>query len=284
MAIRHGRRCRPSCTRPHTVTASVRDSFGSARIDHPGGVGDRPPTVTITAPEDGTLFPVGFATTSRHRHRRERGRPRRGIKWTSDRDGLIGTGRSVITSTLTPGDHHVTAEVKNAEGTAGTAMVTVFIGSAPPQVSTRAGDGGTILEGTPISIGSARDLEDGDISSHLTWTRTAGHARHGAMVPVTLTTIGTHRIARASPTATASRASRKSAHGNKAARSSPSPCPRTGRRSPARSPSQPPRPTTATAISPRPSAGRRTSAARSASAAASTPRASPQASTSSPRR
>jgi hypothetical protein len=134
------------------VTASA-----SLALDHPGRDRRSSADGGHHGAEDGTLFPVGFATTfTATAVDASEGDLAAGLKWTSDRDGLIGTGRSVITSSLTPGrpPHHRRGAER--EGTLGSAMITAFIGSAPPQVSiTAPADGGTIFEGTP-SRSSAR--------------------------------------------------------------------------------------------------------------------------------
>src|SRR5207244_11859701 len=48
----------------HTITATVRNSTGLTGVATVQlTVTDRPPAVTITAPQDGRLFPVHFAAT-----------------------------------------------------------------------------------------------------------------------------------------------------------------------------------------------------------------------------
>ncbi len=55
--------------------------------------------------------------------------------WSSDRDGALGTGRILNTSTLTPGTHQISVKVTNSQGgtrTAGPITITVVV--QPPTV------------------------------------------------------------------------------------------------------------------------------------------------------
>src|SRR3989442_2160440 len=121
----------------HTITATVRNSTGLTGVATMQlTVTDRPPAVTITAPQDGRLFPVHFAAaftaTATDNVDGDLGAA---LVWTSDRDGRLGTGRSITTSSLSVGDHRITPSVTNSLGTAGTPSITVTVGNGPPKAT-----------------------------------------------------------------------------------------------------------------------------------------------------
>lgn len=83
-----------------------------------GVVPRNPPTATITSPNDGAVRlrgqPITFEGTGSD--------PEDGtlegesLVWSSDRDGEIGTGRSVTTSALSSGQHTITLMVTDSDG------------------------------------------------------------------------------------------------------------------------------------------------------------------------
>jgi hypothetical protein len=87
-----------------------------------------PPQVTITSPSDphGTVpgSPVTFAATAVDRKGNDLSHA---LRWTSDRDGLLGSGPGLIVDTLSLGAHTVTATVTDADGLTGSASVRVSI-------------------------------------------------------------------------------------------------------------------------------------------------------------
>lgn len=129
----------------HTVTASVTDSGG---LPGSSGItvtvqGNTPPTVTITAPANGSSFTQGtsvaFSGTATDI---ESGTLTAGLAWTSNLDGAIGTGGS-FSAVLSVGTHTVTASVTDGSGLPGSASISVTV--TPP--------GGT-TEGTFVSNGA----------------------------------------------------------------------------------------------------------------------------------
>jgi hypothetical protein len=82
------------------------------------------PTVTITAPANGSSFTVGvsigFTGTANDT---EDGDLTAALSWTSSLDGSIGTGGSVTTSTLSVGTHTITAEVTDIGGLTGSDQI-----------------------------------------------------------------------------------------------------------------------------------------------------------------
>ena len=85
------------------------------------------PEVVITQPLEGqtstTGTPLSFAGSASDA---EDGDLTAGLSWSSDLDGVIGSGAGFVTSTLSEGTHVVTASVTDGHGMAGEAMVTTI--------------------------------------------------------------------------------------------------------------------------------------------------------------
>jgi hypothetical protein len=101
----------------------------------PPPAGNTAPLVTIGAPANGASFaqgsPVTFTGTASDA---QDGNLTPNLSWTSSRDGLIGTGGSFITSSLSVGTHTVTAAVTDSGGLTGSAVVTVTITAPLPDL------------------------------------------------------------------------------------------------------------------------------------------------------
>jgi hypothetical protein len=99
-----------------------------------------PPSVTITAPADAASFEVGEAVTFSGSATEASGAPLTGaaLVWTSDRDGVLGTGEVVVRTDLSIGAHTVTLTATDADGREGTASVAVEVTepSEPPVLTT----------------------------------------------------------------------------------------------------------------------------------------------------
>ena len=90
------------------------------------------PTVSITSPADGSTFDSGatisFAGSASDT---EDGDLTASLVWTSDiDDGLIGTGGSFST-TLSDGNHTITADVTDSDGATGSASIGITVGTPP---------------------------------------------------------------------------------------------------------------------------------------------------------
>ncbi|MEM8932538.1 MAG: trypsin-like peptidase domain-containing protein, partial [Acidobacteriota bacterium] len=101
------------------------------------GTGNNLPTVTITAPADGTVVDQGvnvtFAGTANDP---EDGDLTSSLAWSSSIDGSIGSGGGFSTSSLTIGVHTVTASVTDSGGASRSGSITLTVkdpNSAGPQ-------------------------------------------------------------------------------------------------------------------------------------------------------
>ncbi len=117
----------------HTLVASVTDSAGATgrasvavTVRRPPA-GDTPPLVAISAPVDGRLFaagqPVTFAGSASDL---EEGVLTGQLVWTSDLDGVLGTG-GTFARPLTVGTHRISAVATDTAGLQGGAQVNVTV-------------------------------------------------------------------------------------------------------------------------------------------------------------
>ncbi len=155
------------------------------------------PTVTITAPADGSSFAEGTSIAfSGSASDLEDGDLTASLSWTSDLDGPIGSGGS-FSATLSVGTHTVNAAVTDSGGLQGSdqIIVTVNANVAPTATITAPANGSSFSEGTSISFtGSASDPEDGDLTSSLAWTSDLdGAIGSGGSFSATLS-VGTHTV------------------------------------------------------------------------------------------
>ena len=156
----------------HTITASVTDSLGATGSHWITLTVNGPPSVTITAPAEGSSTTEGADLTLTASVVDEDDLAA-SLTWTSSLDGPIGTGASVTTAALSIGLHTLTASVTDSRGLPGSDTITVTVNTnATPTVSiTAPADGTTEDTGTSVTFsGSASDPEDGDLTASLTWS------------------------------------------------------------------------------------------------------------------
>ena len=94
-------------------------------------------------------------------------------RWTSDRDGPIGSGRILNTTTLSPGNHAISVQVANSQGgTRAAGPVTISLVIQPPTVRLDGpAEGSSFAADQRINFrGSAFDGKDGDIGAAATWS------------------------------------------------------------------------------------------------------------------
>ncbi len=156
----------------HVITASVTDVGGLSSSDTITLTVNGGPSASITSPADGSSVNVGasvsFVGTASDT---EDGDLTSSLSWTSDLDGAIGTGGSFTTSSLSSGTHVITASVTDAGGLSSSDTITLTVNAAPSASITSPSDGSTFDQGDAISfVGSAIDLEDGDLTAGLTWS------------------------------------------------------------------------------------------------------------------
>lgn len=120
----------------HVITLAARDSQGqegtatvTVRV-----LTNSPPVVTITAPGDGAS--VGDRTGATLQGSAED--PEDGalsgaaLVWSSDVDGVLGTGTSIGSGSLTIGTHTITLTATDTDGATGSANITIAVYDEPP--------------------------------------------------------------------------------------------------------------------------------------------------------
>lgn len=198
-----------------TVTLRARDTDRAAgnystdrlsvyriEINSSGDAGDQPPLVTITEPVDGFSASAGETIVfSASATDFEDGDLSGAIAWRSDVDGSLGSSATVNISTLSVGQHLVTAEVTDSADNTGDDSITVNISDPatnnPPQVAiTSPANGSSFAQGDNVSFtGTASDPEDGNIASGLSWTSSLdGSIGSGASFSTSGLSVGSHTI------------------------------------------------------------------------------------------
>src|SRR5581483_2740168 len=160
----------------HTLTAAVTDSdhaTGSASVVVT--VTPTAPAVTISAPANGaTAFSGATVTFSGSATDATDGNLSAALRWSSDRDGLIGTGATVATNHLTVGTHTITASAADHGNLVGSAHITVVVRppNAPPTLTIEAPTTGmALLTGKPVMLAAtATDAEDGNLAAAVRWS------------------------------------------------------------------------------------------------------------------
>jgi hypothetical protein len=139
----------------HTLTASVVDSDGApASATTSVTMLPSPPVVTITAPAKGATLVAGSrATFTASALDATDGDVSAKLRWTSDRTGQIGTGRT-FQAALTAGIHVVTASVSDAGGLTGQAQHAVVVVNGSGQIGFK-----------DLSFGSSVDEDDNRITA-----------------------------------------------------------------------------------------------------------------------
>src|SRR5207249_4834818 len=185
----------------HVLTASVTDTdgaTGSAQVRLT--VTATAPVVTITGPADGTTVFAGTSLAfSGTANDATDGNLSASLRWSSDRDGLIGSGASFATTRLSAGTHLITASATDRGGLTGRAQRTVIVRppNVAPAVSIAAPTSGTsLITGKPVLLAAtATDAEDGDLSTAVRWasSRDGALGTGGALVLASLS-VGSHTI------------------------------------------------------------------------------------------
>src|SRR5207249_10159700 len=181
----------------HTTTAAATDSgplTASAQIHLNVASG---PQIVALGPPDLTVAGSGDAITfSAIAFDFEDGDLSSRLTWTSSRDGVIGTGASITTSTLSRGVHTITVSATDADHHTATVQLAVEIVARPTVIIAAPATGALYKPGDAVSfVGLASDPVDGSLTGSLAWTPSLDGAL-GTGGSLTLTTLrsGAHPI------------------------------------------------------------------------------------------
>jgi hypothetical protein len=115
------------------IVASFQGVAAQAELTVLEGAANQPPTASIAAPADGTVFVVGTAISFQG----SADDPEEGaltgaaLVWTSSLDGEIGTGESFNRSDLSLGEHTITLTATDAEGLTGNHSIGITVEPLP---------------------------------------------------------------------------------------------------------------------------------------------------------
>ncbi len=191
----------PSVAGNHVVTASVSDSNNQSVSDSVTiAVNvDAAPTIAISSPSGQASFAAGTAVSLlASASDNEDGNISHLITWSSNVEGVIGTGGSTSWTPAASGSHIVTASVTDSANQTETSStsVTVNPNSAPAiSVSSPSGAPAVVLGASVSLAASATDVEDGNISHLITWASSLeGSIATGANANWTPSVPGLHLI------------------------------------------------------------------------------------------
>jgi len=165
----------------NVITASVTDNGGlrttqQVTVIVGSASTNAAPSLTINAPANTVTVAVGTPVTfSGTASDQEDGTLTSRISWSSSLSGALGVG-GTISATLPAGAHLVTAAVTDSGGLTTTRQVTVNVTSStqntPPTLTITApnGDISTFLGWPVIFSAVASDLEDGNLTSRISWS------------------------------------------------------------------------------------------------------------------
>ena len=120
------------------------------------------------------------------------------IVWSSDLDGVIGSGASFTLSTLSTGTHVITASVTDSDSKMGSISHKITINPVGiPSISiTDPVDGLVSVDGSEITFtGTATSVKDGNLTSSIVWSSDLdGVIGSGASFTLSTLSTGTHII------------------------------------------------------------------------------------------
>ncbi len=182
----------------HVVTASVIDADGlSASMSFSINVNYQYPVLSVTAPRSPAIVEIGtliqFAATSIDA---VDGDISSQITWTSNLDGLIGTG-AAFSRVLSPGRHQIQVVSRNSMGLASSHSRDLDVQHVPPVItilSPRSFIG--VPPGTQVDFsGTAVDAVDGNLGAQLRWFSSVdGSLNLGPTFSTTSLSIGYHKV------------------------------------------------------------------------------------------
>jgi hypothetical protein len=149
------------------------DAISSPIFISSGEETNNPPVVTITDPDDRSVFMPGESITfTASATDYEEGDICADIEWTSDHDGKIGSGCTFNTSTLSENTHVITASVADSGGVSNSDRITITVGEQVIMENLVLPSNGGILESFTSEYGSgwvASDLTNG-VTSEDGWS------------------------------------------------------------------------------------------------------------------
>ncbi|MBF0211729.1 MAG: hypothetical protein HQK68_12690, partial [Desulfamplus sp.] len=185
----------------HTITLTVTDSQDSTAIDQIVViVGNSPPVPVITAPANNSSHSFGYEIIFEgYASDAEEGDiDSTSLTWSSDKDGILGTGESIYTDTLSINTHIITLTAADSEGVKGSATITITVGNAAPEVLIIAPtNNSSHPRGREIEFeGKATDVEDGELSDEqLSWfSDKDGFLGYGEAITKDNLSVNTHII------------------------------------------------------------------------------------------
>ncbi|MBF0205051.1 MAG: hypothetical protein HQK67_12280, partial [Desulfamplus sp.] len=188
-------------TGTHTITLTVTDSEGITAADQIIIiVGNTAPVPVITSPADNSIHSFGrIITFSGTASDEEDGDlPETNLSWSSDKDGIIGSGESFSTTELSVNTHIITLTATDNEGLKGRVSITVTIGNASPvALITSPANNSTHAFGKTITFsGTGTDVEDEELTENsLKWdSDIAGFLGYGEEIDIDNLAVGTHKI------------------------------------------------------------------------------------------
>ena len=189
----------------HIITATVQDSSGNTVSSTITVVvkakTNTPPTITVLAPTQGATFVQGtainFQATASDA---EDGDRTASIQWTSNINGLIGTGGSFSTTGLSVGSHQIIATAYDTAGASASYLVNIVVqartNTAPVVTIISPTNGASLTAGVSFTVsGTANDAEQGNMSSSLQWILDGVTTiATGASANVVIASTGAHTI------------------------------------------------------------------------------------------
>ncbi|MBJ6765490.1 PKD domain-containing protein [Myxococcaceae bacterium JPH2] len=190
----------------HTVTLTATDSHGTTAsasvfvtVTSPTNTA---PTVSITAPPDGTTVFAGTSITFTGKaiDAEDGTLPGAALTWLSNLNGVLGTGNSLTVSKLVAGTHDIRLTATDSQATSVNARLRVVVlpANEPPTVRIDSPAGGSHfgLGATVALRGAASDPEDGPLSGNsLTWqSNVSGVLGRGASLDIASLSVGLHTL------------------------------------------------------------------------------------------
>jgi subtilisin family serine protease len=185
----------------HTITLTATDVLGVVGIATRTIIiaSNQSPTAAISAPANTSTFLLGSSVnfTGSGSDPEDGTLSGASLVWASNRDGQIGTGATLSTSTLSAGIHTITLTAKDSRGATALATVTVVINRAPTATISSPAANASAVAGTSVTFnGAATDPEDGTLSgASLVWVSSRdGQIGTGASFSTSALSVGAHTI------------------------------------------------------------------------------------------